>query len=119
MAKSYLLIITHSTDDPDRANSAIALAVSLLSEGAEVTIFLTFQGALLAKKGVAETVEGRNFTPVRELLPMILEAQVPLLLCGACAKTYDIAPDDVIPGVRIITLPTLAGEMASMETITL
>jgi len=51
MAKSYLLIITHSTDDPDRANSAIALAVSLLSEGAEVTIFFTFHGALLAKRG--------------------------------------------------------------------
>lgn len=119
MAKSYLLIITHSTDDPDRANAAIALAVSLLSEGAAVTIFFTFHGALLAKKGVAETVEGRNFTPVRELFPMILASKAPLFLCGACAKTYDIAPDDVVPGVKIITLPTLAGEMASRETITL
>ena len=118
MAKRYLLIITHSTDDPDRANSAIALAVSLLSEGAEVTIFFTFNGALLAKKGVAETVEGRNFTPVRELFPMILEAKAPLFLCGACAKTYNIAPDDVVPGVKIITLPTLAAEMPSRETIT-
>ena len=118
MAKSYLLIITHSTDDPDRANSAIALAVSLLSEGAEVVIFFTFHGALLAKRGVAETVEGRNFTPVRELFPMILEAKAPLFLCGSCAKTYDIAPDDVVPGVKIITLPTLAAEMPSRETIT-
>lgn len=119
MAKSYLLIITHSTDDPDRANSAIALAVSLISEGADLMIFFTFDGALLAKKGVAETVEGRNFTPVRELFPMVLEAQVPLYLCGACAKTYQIGPEDLVPGVQIITLPTLAGEMASRETITL
>lgn len=119
MAKRYLLIITHSADDPDRANSAIALAVSLLSEGAQVAIFFTFDGALLARKGVAETVEGRNFTPVRELFPMILEAKIPLYLCGACAKTYGIAPEDLVPGVRIITLPTLAGEMASWETITL
>lgn len=119
MPKSYLLIITHSTDDPDRANSAFALAVSLLSEGAEVMIFFTFDGALLAKKGVAETVEGRNFTPVRELLPMILEAKTPMFLCGACAKTYQIGPDDLVPGVKIITLPTLAAEMATRETITL
>lgn len=119
MPKSYVLIITHSTDAPDRANSAIALAVSLISEGADVMIFFTFDGALLAKKGVAETVEGRNFTPVRELLPIILEAKAPLFLCGACAKTYQIGPEDVIPGVKIITLPTLAAEMATRETITL
>jgi len=63
-------------------------------------------------------VEGRNFTPVRELFPMILAAKAPLFLCGACAKTYHIAPDDVVPGVKIITLPTLAAEMPSRETIT-
>jgi len=119
MAKSYLLIITHSTDDPDRANAAVALAVSLLSEGVDLMLFFTFQGALLAKKGVAETVEGENFTPVRELFPMILEAKIPLYLCGACAKTYGIAETDLVPGVKIITLPTLAMEMPSRETITL
>ena len=119
MAKRYLLIITHSTDDPDRSNSAVALAVSLISDGVDVALFFTFQGALLAKKGVAEGVEGRNFTPVRELLPMILEAKIPLYLCSACAKTYGIGPEDLVPGVELITLPTLAAEMASRETITL
>ena len=119
MAKRYLLIITHSTDDQDRANSAIALAVSLLSEGASLMLFFTFHGALLARRGIAESVEGKNFTPVRELFPMLLEAKVPLFLCGACAKTYGITEHDLVPGVRIVTLPTLAGEMATRETITL
>ena len=119
MAKSYLLIITHSTDDPDRSNSAIALAVSLISEGADVALIFTIDGALLAKKGIAETVAGRNFTPLRELFPMILEANIPLWLCGACAKTYGISPDDLVAGVKIITLPTLAAEMPARETITL
>jgi len=119
MAKSYLLIITHATDDQDRANAAVALAVSLIADGADVAIFFTFHGALLAKQGVAETVEGRNFTPVRELFPMILEARIPLYLCGACAKTYGITEADLVPGVKIITLPTLAAEMPSRETITL
>jgi len=119
MVKSYLLIITHSTDDQDRANAAIALAVSLISDGSDVALFFTFDGALLAKRGIAETVAGRNFTPVRELFPMILEANIPLYLCGACAKTYGIGPDDLVPGVKIITLPTLAAEMPARETITL
>ena len=119
MAKSYLLIITHSTDDQDRANSAIALAVCLISDGADVALFFTCHGALLAKKGIAETIEGKNFTPLRELFPMILEANVPLYLCGACAKTFGISPEDLVSGVKIITLPTLAMEMPSRETITL
>jgi predicted peroxiredoxin len=119
MTKRYMLIITHSTDDQDRANSAVALAVSLLSEGSDIAIFFTFEGARLAKKGVAETVEGRNFTPVRNLFPMILEAEVPLYLCASCAKTHGIGEEELVPGVKIVTLPTLAGEMTSRETVTL
>ena len=119
MAKKFMLVITHSTDDQDRANSAVALAVSLISESADLAIFFTFEGALMAKKGVAETIEGENFTPVRDLFPMILDAKVPLYLCGACAKRYGLGEEDLVPGVRIVTLPTLAGEMMSRETVTL
>ena len=38
MAKKYLLIITHSDDDQDRANGAIGMAASLLSEGADLAL---------------------------------------------------------------------------------
>ena len=44
---------------------------------------------------------------------------MPLFLCSSCAKTYGITEDDVIEGVKIVTLPTLAGEMQDRETITL
>ena len=40
MAKKYLLVITHSDDDQDRTNGAVGMAVSLLSEGAELALFL-------------------------------------------------------------------------------
>ena len=119
MSKRFMFIITHSTDDQDRANSAIALAASLLSEGADVAIFFTFEGALLAKKGAAEKIEGRNFTPVKDLFPMILDAASSLYLCASCAKTYSIGEDDLVRGVKIVTLPSLAGEMMLRETVTL
>jgi predicted peroxiredoxin len=119
MQKKFVLVITHSTDDQDRANAAIALAVSLLSEGADLVIFFIFEGAHLAKKGVAESIEGRNFAPVRDLFPMLLEEKVPMYLCGACAKTYGIGEDDLVEGVKIIHIPTIAAEMMDRETITL
>lgn len=118
MNKKFILIITHSVDDPDRANAAIALAVSLLSEDADLVIFFIFKGAYLAKKGVAETIEGRNFAPVRDLFPTLLEEKVSMYLCGACAKTYSITEADLVEGVRIVHIPTIAAEMADRETIT-
>lgn len=119
MAKRFMLVITHSTDDHDRTNSAIALAVSLIGEGADIAIFFSFEGALMAKKGIAEQIAGENFTPVRELFPTILAEDVPLYVCGACAKKYSISEADLVPGVKVVTLPILAVDMQSRETITL
>ena len=86
MAKKYLMVITHSDDDQDRANAAFGMAVSLLSEGADLALFFVFEGAKLARKGMAETIAGEYMTPVRELLPLVLEATPPLYVCSACIK---------------------------------
>jgi uncharacterized protein involved in oxidation of intracellular sulfur len=118
MQKKFILAITHATDDQDRANAAIALAASLVSEGADLVIFYIFEGAMLAKKGVAETIRGRNFAPVADLFPLLLEADVPMYLCGACAKTYEIKEEDLVAGVKIIHIPTIAAKMLDRETIT-
>lgn len=117
MAKKFILQITHSTDDQDRANAAVALAVSLLSEGADLVVFFIFEGAHLAKKGVAETIRGRNFAPVADLFPTLLEEKTPLYLCGACAKTYGITEADLVAGAKIVHIPTIAAEMMERETI--
>jgi predicted peroxiredoxin len=117
MNKKFMLVVTHSTDDLDRSNAAMALALSLLSEEADLALFFIFQGALMAKKGVAETIHGQNFAPVSVLWPEILEANIPMYVCGACAKTYDIKEEDLVPGVKIVQLPTLAAEMMDRETI--
>jgi len=117
MPKKFVLKITHSTDNQDRANAAVALAVSLLSEGADLAIFFIFEGAHMAKKGVAETIHGRNFAPVADLFPTLLEEKVPMYLCGACAKTYAITEDDLVDGVKIVHIPTIAAQMQERETI--
>ena len=117
MAKKYLMVITHSSDDPDRANGAIGMAVSLLSEGADLVLFFVFEGAKMARKGVAETIEGEHMTPVRELFPAILETELPMYVCGACVKKYNIPEGDIIAGVKITTLPTVTAEMLDRETI--
>ena len=117
MTKKYLMVITHSDDDQDRANGAVGMAVSLLSEGADLVLFFIFDGAKMVRKGVAETIEGAHMTPVRELFPMVLETELPMYVCGACVKKYNIPEGDIIAGVKIATLPTVAAEMLDRETI--
>jgi predicted peroxiredoxin len=117
MAKKYLMVITHSDDDQDRANGAVGMAVSLLSEGADIVIFFVFEGAKMARKGVAETIAGEHMTPVRELFPMLLEAELPMYVCGACVKKYIIPDNELLAGVKIATLPTVTAEMLNRETI--
>ncbi|MCA1765178.1 MAG: DsrE family protein [Desulfobulbaceae bacterium] len=118
MSKKFVLNITHATDDQDRANAAMALAASLVSEGADLIIFYIFEGAMLARKGVAETIRGRNFAPGADLFPLLLEEHVPMYLCGACAKTYDLKEEELVEGVKIIHIPTIAAEMMDRETLT-
>lgn len=117
MAKKYLMVITHSDDDQDRANGAIGMAASLLSEGVELALFFVFEGAKMARKGVAETIEGDHMTPVRELFPMLIEAELPMFVCGACVKKYNIPQDEIVDNVKIATLPTVTAEMMDRETI--
>lgn len=118
MAKKVMLVVTHSTDDLERSNGAMALALSLLCEGVDLALFFVFQGALMAKNGVAESIHGQNFAPVKDLWPEILEAKIPMYLCGACAKTYNITEQNLVPGVKIVLLPSLAAEMMERETLT-
>ena len=117
MSKKYIMVITHSEDDHDRANGAVGMAVSLLSDGADLALFFVFEGAKMARKGIAETIEGEYMTPVRELFPMVLEAELPMYVCGACVKKYNIPEDEIVTGVKIATLPTVTAEMMDRETI--
>jgi predicted peroxiredoxin len=117
MMKKYLLVITHTDDDQDRANAAVGMAASLLSEGADLALFFVFEGAKMARKGVAETIAGEHMTPVRELFPILLEAELPMYVCSACIKKYNIPADELVTGIKIATLPTVTAEMMDRETI--
>ena len=117
MAKKYLMVMTHSDDDQDRANGAVGMAVSLISEGADLALFFVFEGAKMARRGVAETIAGDHMTPVKELFPLVLEAELPMFVCGACVKKFNIPKDEIIPGIKIATLPSVTAEMLDRETI--
>ena len=63
-----------------------------------------------------EVLEAIN-SVVRDLFPMVLEAELPMYVCSACVKKYNIPKDEIVTGVKITTLPTVTVEMMDRETI--
>jgi predicted peroxiredoxin len=115
--KKYMMIITHSDDEPYRTCTAMALASCLISEGADVSLFFMGEGAKLMQKGVAETIEGKNIAPVRDTLPVILEGNPKLFVCKVDLKNYNIPQDELIDGVEIVNLVTISSHMMDRETL--
>jgi predicted peroxiredoxin len=117
MNKKFLVIISHSTDDHDRANLALAFVASMLSENLDVALLFMWEGALLGKRGVAETIVGRNMTAAKDLFPLILEAKPTIMVCAPCAKTMGVSEADLIPGAKLITAPTVVAAMQEREVV--
>lgn len=112
-----MMISTHSTDEPHRTCIAIGLASCLIVEGADVALFFMCKGAKLIQKGVAETIEGKNIAPVRDLLPIILDGNPQLYVCKIDLKNLGIPESELLDGVKIVTLPTISEHMLQRETL--
>jgi predicted peroxiredoxin len=117
MAKKYMMIITHSTDEPHRACTAMGLASCLLIDGADVALFFMCDGVKILQKGVAETIEGNNIAPVRDSLPLILDENPKLYACKVDLKTYNIPESELLEGVEVVALPAISEHMIKRETL--
>ena len=118
MEKKLLFVITHSSDAPERAGAALAIAGAALAEGRDVALFLLNEGALLAKKGFAETITGQKaFPPIRELLAGLVEAGQEFHVCSTCAAQFEIGEEDLIPGAALGGAPILLRLTAEREVL--
>lgn len=106
--KKFVFIITHSHDRPDLVAGALQLATNMAAFDAQVDFFLMDNGALLAKKGFAETLVWQKkgqFSPVHELMMTLIEDfGAKFYICASCVKHYEldtverIANSEVKPG---------------------
>ena len=116
--KKFFVIVTHGTDDPDRANLAMAFVTAMITEEVDVAVLFMYEGVLLVQKGMAETIAGKNMTPLKELMPIVIESCITLFACGPCLKTLNVNTDELLAGVKIITAPTAVHAMMDREVIT-
>lgn len=120
MHKKLLIVITHSSDAPERAAAALAIANAAVSNNRDVVIFALNEGALLVKGGFAETItDQKAFPPIKDLLQSLVEAGQQFLVCSTCAKQFGLAEQDLLPNTQMSGAAVLLDHMDSRETITL
>lgn len=98
--KKFVFIITHSHDRVDAVAGALQLATNMKALDIDVVFFLMEQGALLAKKGFAETLiwqKKDEFSPIPDLLRTLVEDfEVKFYICASCVKHYGLDPSVLI-----------------------
>ena len=108
MSRPLVVKVTCGSDDPERANQGLTVAATALSAGAEVSVWLTGEGAWLGagRGGFALP----HAAPAADLVATLVAA-ARVTVCTQCAARREITEDDVLPGVRI------AGAAAYVEEV--
>ena len=118
MSKKYMMIISHSDDEPHMACISIGLVSCLVLEGADVALFFMSKGVKLVQKGVAETIlVEENIAPVKDSLAIIRKGATQLYVCKIDLKHFGIREDELLDGVKIVDLMDVSTLMLERETV--
>ena len=117
MSKKYIMIISHSNDEPHRTSVTMGMISCLVLEGADVALFFMAEGTKMVQKGVAETIVEKNIAPVRDSLSIILEGNTQLYVCKIDLKKFGIAENELLDSVKIVDLMDVSALMLERETV--
>ena len=120
--KKFIFVITHSYDRPDVAAGAFQLAANMRAFETEVDFFLMDNGALLAKKGFAESLtwqKADQFSPLHELIGTLSEDfGCRFYICASCVKHYELDKAELIENSEIKPGSFLAEMLQERQAMT-
>jgi len=98
--RALVIKTTSGLDRPEACNQAFTVAAAAVAAGADVSLWLTGEAAWFGVPGRAAELTLEFATPLADLLDVVLEGGR-VTVCTQCAARRGIAPEDVLPGVRI------------------
>jgi predicted peroxiredoxin len=101
-AKRAAFLSTVAVGDAPRLDTMFGYALVARAMRYEMKILLALDSALVAKRQVFERLD----TKLRDRITQCLAAGVQLEVCQASAQTFNIRPEDLIPGVKITGIAT-------------
>jgi predicted peroxiredoxin len=109
-SRSLVVKLTVGKDEPERCNQALTVAAAAVVSGVRVSLWLTGEASWLALPDGCPDLALPHATPLPELFATVLGGGT-VTLCTQCAARRDIAPEDVIQGVRIAGASTFVAEV--------
>lgn len=112
MSQSFCVMINNSHENGDSTTVGFVVANAALGSEKDTMVFLSADGAWIAKKGEAEKISvGEPFAPLKELVDKFVKGGGRILVCAPCMKKRGITEADMIEGA------TPAGGAALVEFI--
>ncbi len=105
---SVVFVLPHSTDDPDRAATALETALTAARAGSDVSLWLTGEGVRLGVAGVAETLREPTEATAAEMIDALAEGGAVLYCERGSFERRKFDEDALRPGARIAEGDVLA-----------
>lgn len=101
--KEFVFILTTSYNGIEKAAGALQLATNMVAFDAKIDFFLMNEGAFLAKKGFAESVQFQKaFSPVADLIKSLVDDfGCRFYICASCVKPYGLEGAELIKNAEI------------------
>ena len=111
---SRLLVVkaTAGADAPERCSQAFTVASTAVASGVDVSFWMTGESTWFALPDRAATFELPHAAPLSDLLAILIDSGR-VTACTQCAARRGIAPDDVLPGIRIAGAAVFVEEIMS------
>jgi predicted peroxiredoxin len=113
---ALIYVITHSTENPDRAATALHAARAAVRAEHDVALWLTGEGVRLGVQGVAETLREPLPESAAAMMEGLAEAGVPLYLERASFERRAYDESAVRPHGRVVGAEHLATLIAAGAT---
>ena len=113
---ALLFVLTHSTDDPDRATTGLATALAAQRNGHDVAFWLTGEGVRLGVAQVAETLREPGPLTAAQMVNELAENGARFYMNRACFERRGFGPDAARPGAEVAEAEWLASIVAEGRT---
>ncbi len=97
-ANRFVVTLTCSHDNPDRATVAFVVANAALGSDRDTVVFLSVEGVRLAVQGEAELIHETGFAPLADLMRQFTQGGGKIQVCSPCFKKRALNEAKLIEG---------------------
>lgn len=91
---NILYIATRGFEDPTHATLPFVFAKGAIEAGYDVAILFATESVTLVNDAIRAEVKGLGFEPLDTFIDFMREHNVPIYVCGGCAKARGIVAAD-------------------------